>query len=237
MVYTAEPISLPRPFDTTHACTETPQLYPQTAHHRQDSSSMPSISHCTFERGFMEGPPDDPALSAPLYDGQHHLHQSATPPYTMPPQNAGRDGTYSPVMGDNSYPQQPYPGASSSMVPQSATAASAPRPIDPAPATAGGRAPPVLRPMPVGGVMSQLGMKSPYSQRPLMPRASMMPDSDPPTHVVGSQGRRGILPSTPGPPAALVAGTTQANNQIFLKMLTRGSLALTVPTLTGIRST
>ncbi|KAL2166222.1 hypothetical protein VTG60DRAFT_3110 [Thermothelomyces hinnuleus] len=135
----------------------------------------------------------------------------------MSPQNAGRDGTYSPVMGDNSYPQQPYPGASSSMVPQSTTAASAPRPIDPAPATAGGRAPPVLRPMPVGGVMSQLGMKSPYSQRPLMPRASMMPDSDPPTHVVGSQGRRGILPSTPGTPAALVAGTTQANNQIFLK--------------------
>jgi hypothetical protein len=139
MVYTAEPISLPRPFDITHARTKTPQLYSQTAHRHQVSSSMPSISQCTFERAFMEGPPDGSTLSSPLYDGQHHPHQSATPSCTMPPQNAGRDGTYSPVMADNSYPQHPYPGASSSTVPQSTTAASAPRPIDPAPATAGSR--------------------------------------------------------------------------------------------------
>jgi len=35
----------------------------------------------------------------------------------------------------------------------------------------------------------------------------MMPDMEPPTHVVGSQGRRGILPSAPGRPAVSATGT------------------------------
>jgi hypothetical protein len=116
-------------------------------------------------------------------------------------------------MGNNNYPQ-PYPGASSSMMPQTTTAASHPQPIAPAPATAGGRNPPILRPMPAGGVMPQPGMNSPYGQSPLMAQTSMMPDNDPPTHVVGSQGRRGILPSAPGRPAAPAAGSAQAKNQI-----------------------
>ncbi|KAK3292303.1 fungal-specific transcription factor domain-containing protein [Chaetomium fimeti] len=127
-----------------------------------------------------------------------------------PPQNAGRANAY-PIMGNNTYQQQPYPGASSSVMPQSTTAASHPQPIAPAPATAGNRAPPVLRPMPAGGVMSQPGMNPPYSQSPLMPQ---MPEGDTPTHVVGSQGRRGILPSAPGRPAAPAAGSAQAKNQI-----------------------
>ncbi|KAL1835815.1 hypothetical protein VTJ49DRAFT_6036 [Mycothermus thermophilus] len=128
-----------------------------------------------------------------------------------PPQNAGRGGPY-PMMGNNSYPAQaPYPSASSSMLPQTTTAASLPQPIAPAPATAGGRAPPVLRPMPAGGVMSSPGMNSPYGQTPLMAQTPMMEE---PTHVVGSQGRRGILPSAPGRPAPPAPGSAQAKNQI-----------------------
>lgn len=128
-----------------------------------------------------------------------------------PPQNAGRGGAY-PMMGNNNYQaQQPYPGASSSMLPQTTTAASHPQPIAPAPATAGGRAPPVLRPMPAGGVMSSPSMNSPYGQAPLMTQAPMMEE---PTHVVGSQGRRGILPSAPGRPAPPAPGSAQAKNQI-----------------------
>ncbi|KAK4110182.1 hypothetical protein N656DRAFT_800427 [Canariomyces notabilis] len=166
----------------------------------------------------MEGTPDGSASSAPLYDRQHHPYQSlATPLYTLLPQNAGRDGTYVPGMRNNTYSQHPYPSALSRMMPQSTTAAPPPQPIDPAPATVGSQAPGVLRPMHVRGVMPQPAINSLYGQGPLMPRASTMPDSNPPTHVVGSQDRRGILPSIPGTPAALTVGMTQAKNQTFQK--------------------
>jgi hypothetical protein len=108
--------------------------------------------------------------------------------------------------GENNYPQHPYPGVSSSMVPLSTAAAP---PIDPALATAGDRASPVLRPMPVRGVMPQPAISSPYG------RGSLMPDSGPPTRVVGSQSRTAILPSAPGRPAAPAAGSAEAKNQIF----------------------
>ena len=40
-------------------------------------------------------------------------------------------------------------------------------------------------------------------------------DSEP-THVVGSQGRRGILPSAPGRAAAPTAGTTAASTKSLI---------------------
>ena len=171
--------------------------------------------------------PSNPVMQQPPYGSYPHPPRtSATPnpPSSAtamasypppPPQNAaGRGAATYPMMGNNTYPQQPYPGASSTMLPQTTTAASHPQPIAPAPAPAGGRAPPVLRPMPAGGVMSQPGMNSPYGQSPLMPQTSMIAEGEQPTHVVGSQGRRGILPSAPGRPAAPAAGSPQAKNQI-----------------------
>ncbi|KAI1840205.1 hypothetical protein JX266_013606 [Neoarthrinium moseri] len=52
--------------------------------------------------------------------------------------------------------------------------------------------------------MPQSGLSSPYGQSPLMPhqQSILQQEADQPTHVVGSQGRRGILPSAPGRPAA-----------------------------------
>ncbi|KAK4458906.1 hypothetical protein QBC42DRAFT_15855 [Cladorrhinum samala] len=169
--------------------------------------------------------PSNPVMQQPPY-ASYPSHASRTPTapntpgatnnmsYPPPPQqNAGR-GTGYPIMNNNPYPPQPYPGASSAMLPQTTTASSHPQPIAPAPSP-GVRAPPVLRPMPASGVMSQTGMASPYGQSPLMPQNSMIPEGgDQPTHVVGSQGRRGILPSAPGRPAAPAAGTSQAKNQI-----------------------
>jgi hypothetical protein len=148
--------------------------------------------------------------AAPSGQNSSNAMTSYPPP---PQQNAGRGASY-PIMNNNPYPPQPYPGASSSMLPQTTTAASHPQPIAPAPSPAGSRGPPLLRPMPAGGVISQPGMNSPYGQSPLMPQTSMMTEGDQPTHVVGSQGRRGILPSAPGRPAAPAAGTAQAKNQI-----------------------
>ncbi|KAJ9131580.1 C2H2 transcription factor [Pleurostoma richardsiae] len=131
--------------------------------------------------------------------------------YPPPPnQNPGR-GSYQ-MMPNNPYPQphQSY-ATSSAMLPQTSVAASHPQPIAPAPSP-GGRVPPVLRPMPAGGVMQQTGLASPYGQSPLLPQP-ILQDNDQPTHVVGSQGRRGILPSAPGRPAAPAPGTA-AKNQI-----------------------
>ena len=90
------------------------------------------------------------------------------------------------------------------MIPQTTTAASHLQPIAPAPV--GGRGPPVLRPLPPSGIMAQLGVSSPYGSGSLMQPNPVPYDEDQPTRVVGSQGRRGILPSAAGRPVALTAG-------------------------------
>ncbi|KAK6065852.1 C2H2 transcription factor [Seiridium cupressi] len=152
--------------------------------------------------------PQNPAMQS-IYGSHPHTPRTpgtSNPPtptnnmssYPPPPQNNNRGG-YQQMM-PNPYPQphQGY-GTSASMMPQSSVAASHPQPIAPAPASR----PPVLRPMPAGGVMPQSGMSSPYGQSPLMPhQQSILQEAEQPTHVVGSQGRRGILPSAPGRPAA-----------------------------------
>ncbi|KAI2624371.1 fungal-specific transcription factor domain-containing protein [Hypoxylon sp. NC1633] len=129
-----------------------------------------------------------------------------------PPPNSGPTrGSYGLI--PNQYPQtqQGYP-TTSSMMPQTSVAASHPQPIAPAPAAA---RPPVLRPMPAGGVMAQTGLPSPYSGSPMMPhQQSLLQESEQPTHVVGSQGRRGILPSAPGRPAA-PTGTGASKNTVI----------------------
>jgi len=133
------------------------------------------------------------------------------PPPPQAQQQAGRGagaGAAYPMM--NNYPQQPYP-TSSAMLPQTTTAASHPQPIAPAPASGPGGAqrPPIqLRPMPPG-YQPQPGMPQ---QQPLPQQPQQHDFNGEPTHVVGSQGRRGILPSAPGKPAAPAAG--QAKNQI-----------------------
>lgn len=134
----------------------------------------------------------------PLYGSHPHTPRTPGTPNTpnsanLPPsypqstQAAGRPGVYS--MAQNPYPHQPYgmqPGPGGH-----------PQPIAPA----GSRGPPVLRPMPQPGVMPQPG--APYG----MPHNGVLPEGEAPTHVVGSQGRRGILPSAPGRPAAPAAGS------------------------------
>ncbi|KAK4548248.1 hypothetical protein LTR36_010118 [Oleoguttula mirabilis] len=60
---------------------------------------------------------------------------------------------------------------------------------------------PSLRPMPPGGVGSSLnGLPSLTSNGQIGQQVPYMHNEEAPTHVVGSQGRRGILPSAPGRP-------------------------------------
>ncbi|KAI0152214.1 fungal-specific transcription factor domain-containing protein [Hypoxylon sp. NC0597] len=129
-----------------------------------------------------------------------------------PPPNSGPTrGSYGMMPSQYQQPQQGYP-TTTSMMPQTSVAASHPQPIAPAPAAA---RPPVLRPMPAGGVMPQTGLPSPYSGSPMMPhQQSLLQDNEQPTHVVGSQGRRGILPSAPGRPAAPTGSGASKNTVI-----------------------
>lgn len=111
------------------------------------------------------------------------------------------------MMGPGSYQQPPQQQqqqqyrTSQSMMPQASTAMSHPQAIAPAPA--GGRmAQQPLRPMPPNGLHGMGGMQG-YGQNNMM----MPNELEPPTHVVGSQGRRGILPSAPGRPAVTTTST------------------------------
>ncbi|KAK1519287.1 hypothetical protein CABS01_16607 [Colletotrichum abscissum] len=60
---------------------------------------------------------------------------------------------------------------------------------------------------------------APASGRVPMPAGGVLPGSmgeaDQPTHVVGSQGRRGILPSAPGRPAATPAGAGKTKSTVI----------------------
>ncbi|KAK4644377.1 hypothetical protein QC761_304240 [Podospora bellae-mahoneyi] len=165
--------------------------------------------------------PSHPAMQQPPYGNYPHGSRTPSAPntpvtnnmasYPPPPnQSAGRGAGNYPMM-NNSYPTQGYPASTSTMMPNTTAAAAHPQPIAPAPSPAGARAPPVLRPMPASG-MPQAGISSPYVQSPMMGQNGMLPEGgDQPTHVVGSQGRRGILPSAPGRPAAPAPGTTAKN--------------------------
>ncbi|MCJ1464285.1 hypothetical protein MMC07_002898 [Pseudocyphellaria aurata] len=65
---------------------------------------------------------------------------------------------------------------------------------------------PDLRPMPAGGLNDQSSLSSVNTQSSTPSLRLQNGQESQPTHVVGSQGRRGILPSAVGRPAAVTAG-------------------------------
>ncbi|KAI9812839.1 MAG: hypothetical protein M1832_006460 [Thelocarpon impressellum] len=109
----------------------------------------------------------------------------------------------------------PFAAPTSMMPPVSGTL-SHPQPIAPAPQ---GRAPVPLRPMPPVGLAQKLAETSAshFDQSPALSQIGegVDPDAEP-THVVGSQGRRGILPSAPGRVTAAAAGSASANGKSAL---------------------
>jgi len=183
--------------------------------------SASAISPQQLQQGLPTLPPlhSQNAAMQNIYGSHPSTPRTGSNPHTPQPQNMSNypppgqanRGSWMP----NPYPQQQQQGYATTqpMMPQTSMAPSHPQPIAPAPAS--GARPPVLRPMPAGGVMPQSGLPSPYGGSPMMPhQQSMMQEADQPTHVVGSQGRRGILPSAPGRPAAPTGAGASKNTVI-----------------------
>lgn len=100
-------------------------------------------------------------------------------------------------------PSLPFPSSQGGLLPTTAAHVN-PQPI--APATMGGTMQ-ELRPMPQGG----LGLPQQYSQSQMYQQPPTLPNQEPePLHVVGQQGRRGVLPTLNGRPAP-ATGKTPAN--------------------------
>lgn len=193
-------------------------------------SSLPSIAPQQLQHNAPLPPHTLPPLQAQHTSmSMHSMYQPLSAPHTpttSTPNTPGPvgNGGYQQM---NSQPgrgyhpggsyQQPihsYNNASSSMMPQASTAMSHPQAIAPAPAPAHARGLVPLRPNTSSAPLHaqhamhshmHSGMASPYGQQ------QQQQHDEAPTHVVGSQGRRGILPSAPGHPTvgATVGGSTK----------------------------
>jgi hypothetical protein len=70
--------------------------------------------------------------------------------------------------------------------------------------------------MPPGGIGGSMGgLPSLPSTGQLGQQPSFNMNEEAPTHVVGSQGRRGILPSAPGRPNAPAQGSSQSTKSMI----------------------
>ncbi|PSS02123.1 hypothetical protein BD289DRAFT_458213 [Coniella lustricola] len=193
--------------NTSAASYPSPSTISPTNHLQNgQNQTLPSLHHTSAMSMYASHPHTPRTPATP--NTPNSMGSYAPPP---PQQNAPRQ-QYPLMHNPYQQQQQSYP-SSSGMMPQSSVASAHPQPIAPAPSP-GGRVPPVLRPMPAGGVMPQSGLASPYAQSPMMAQPSLMQENDQPTHVVGSQGRRGILPSAPGRPAPPAPGSAAAKAQI-----------------------
>ncbi|MBE7181888.1 MAG: hypothetical protein INR71_11905 [Terriglobus roseus] len=161
-----------------------------------ESGSHPTLPPLQAQNGY------SPYSSMPY---GHPGSQSHTPPGSHTPVSSSMtsSGGFShqqPSMLPPSSFNSPY-GMSQSMMYPSSTSTSMPQ----ASATSGL---PNLRPMPPGGVSASLnGLPSLATSGHMGQQASFMKGEEAPTHVVGSQGRRGILPSAPGRPNAPSQGS------------------------------
>ncbi|KAI9857369.1 MAG: hypothetical protein M1813_008271 [Trichoglossum hirsutum] len=146
-------------------------------------------------------------------------HTPRTPNTPHTPISAGGNGSFPHIVQQTSpYLQSPqsYSSPASLMSPVS-VAHPHPQPIAPAPVH--GRSQVPLRPMPSGS-LSQIpqSMNSQYDHSQVLSQPPLVLNQEAqPMHVVGSQGRRGILPSAPGRAAAVSGAGGSKNASIPVK--------------------
>lgn len=181
-------------------------------------STLPNISpHQLSNNGPAHTlPPLQPQQHAMMYSTGAHTPRTPSTPNA--PQsnmnfsqqqmgNQQRNYPPPPQMGLNGYQQQQQPPPY-----RTSTSGSMSTPQAIAPAPPQNRGMQQLAPMPVNGLGHLQPGMSPYGQHGMMGQGMM---EEQPTHVVGSQGRRGILPSAPGRPTVAAAGTTAGKNALI----------------------
>lgn len=171
--------------------------YPSPSTHSHASQSEQQQAHAQVLPPILDQGQNNAARNIMYAGGHPHTHAQPSPNAPAPaPSLPNYHQQTSQPGGPKGQPYAmsgppPYPSPHAFSVPQTSQPMSHPQPIAPAPP--GGRGAPVLRPMP--GVMNQPGVMphggTVMQQGPLQ-------EGEQPTHVVGSQGRRGILPSAPG---------------------------------------
>ncbi|KAK7433452.1 hypothetical protein CaCOL14_013417 [Colletotrichum acutatum] len=157
--------------------------------------------------------PSQPQTSAASYRMyESNPSEAPTPPNTPSSKNSMRQ--QQPRGSDhqmNQYPPPPQAYGTQSTQLQITMASSHPQPIALDPAS--GHVFPHLHPIPASGVRPQSGMNSPYAPGSVIPGDTG--EANWPSHVVGSQGRRGILPSAPGRSAATPAGAGKTKSTVI----------------------
>lgn len=148
--------------------------------------------------------PHTPVTSANVANPPTNAFSHVGPPSAMGPPSSFNNSNNP----NNANPNSNFSLSQSMMFPSS-TATSLPP-------TTSAHGLPTIRPMPPGGV------SGPLSSLPSLNTAQMSQQQPPflqneetPTHVVGSQGRRGILPSAPGRPNPPAPGTGQAGRNMI----------------------
>lgn len=202
--------------------------YPQHNPQPQGLGSFGNLS----AQGHQQDSPNHPTL--PPLQGQNAGYQFGNMSYPHPgsqpqtpltahtPTTSSMSGNNAAAYSHHMSPSQPQPGSmlppssfnhpygmSQSMSYPSSTGTSLPSSSAPANL-------PNLRPMPPGGVGGpQNGLPSLSNNGQLGQQASFMQNEEAPTHVVGSQGRRGILPSAPGRPNPPAQGNAQSTKSMI----------------------
>lgn len=113
-----------------------------------------------------------------------------TPSYPQPPGSMLPPSSFNPPYGISQ--SMPYPTSTTTSLPPTSSI--------------GGL--PAIRPMPPSGLPS-------LSSSGQLSQPAFMQNEEAPTHVVGSQGRRGILPSAPGRPNPPAQGSAQSSKSMI----------------------
>lgn len=177
------PTTLPPLQSSTNNYAHLPPLYTHTQH-----SASPGAPHT----------PSSSSMSSHNNHAFSHLNSPA-PSGSMPPPSS----SYLP-MGSTYASSHPLTHSSSSTMPNTSAVAGGP----------GQSRLPDLRPMPQGSFNNSVSPFPSFGAPNNIPQHQYIPNQEPePTHVVGSQGRRGILPSAPGraaPPTPGAATSTKS---------------------------
>ncbi|KAK3691171.1 hypothetical protein LTR37_018825 [Vermiconidia calcicola] len=179
--------------------------------HQQDSPSHSTLPPLQNQNGGFQ-------FGNLSFAQPNNQSQTPTTPHTPASSSMASNNmnTYSQVSPNNpqhgsmlppsSFPP-PYPPPSMQYASSSATTM---------PPTSASMGLPTIRPMPPGGVSGSMnGLPSLSGNGQLSHQPSFAQNEEAPTHVVGSQGRRGILPSAPGRPNPPAQGSSQSTKSMI----------------------